>query len=416
MVIHLDDKQNGLWQGGPWEQPAPSFPVPPPVVIPTSRPVLRARRRRRRWPFVVGGLLAFLLIGLLLAVLSGLFPFQPIQFPPYGPPAASDPAQAQEYSTHPPTIPQAPTGTGVTLELLPAGDAALTYSQIYKANAPSIVSINAASGQEYSTGTGVVLTRDGYIVTNAHVVAGADLVQVVFSDNHALEASLVGFDAAEDLAVLKVDGKDLTPARFGDSGLLEQGDPVAAIGDPLGYRSTITDGIVSALDREVTVDGVTMILIQTSAAINFGNSGGALINQYGQVVGITTVKIVTQDGSAEALGFAIPSQRVKYVVDRLIAGEEIRTGVFGITVSTQPVEGGGLSIIHVEPNSDAQAKGILPGDVILSVNGQPIAGTQDLVRAKLALGPGDPVTLTCRRDGVPYTVEVLLIDAEAVSD
>ena len=135
------------------------------------------------------------------------------------------------------------------------------------------------------------------------------------------------------------------------------GDPVAAIGDPLGYRSTITDGIVSALDREVEVDGVTMVLIQTSAAINFGNSGGALINQYGQVVGITTIKIVTDDGSAEALGFAIPSTRVKYVVDALIDGREIQTGVFGFTVITSPTDSGGLEIREVDPASDAYTKG-----------------------------------------------------------
>ena len=226
---------------------------------------------------------------------------------------------------------------------------------------------------------------------------------------------MVGFDSDEDLAVLKVEAEDLTPAEFGDSSSLHIGDPVAALGDPLGYRSTITDGIISALDREVEVDGVTMTLIQTSAAINFGNSGGALINQYGQVVGVTTIKIVTDDGSAEALGFAIPSTRVKYVVDTLIDGGEIRTGVFGFTVNTRLAEGGGLEIRSVDPASDAWAKGVQSGDVILSADGQEISSFQDLSRLKLSRGPGDGVTLTCRRaDGSVYTVEVLLVDADLI--
>ncbi len=148
--------------------------------------------------------------------------------------------------------------------------------------------------------------------------------------------------------------------------------------------------------------GVTMVLIQTSAAINFGNSGGALINQYGQVVGITTIKIVTDDGSAEALGFAIPSRRVKYVVDALIAGEEIRTGVFGFTVSTRPLEGGGLEMISGGPQaSDAAAKGLQAGDIILAANGQTVTTTQDLARLKLSMGPGDVITLTIRRGRRP---------------
>ena len=246
------------------------------------------------------------------------------------------------------------------------------------------------------------------------MVAGAEQVQVVFYDNTVREASLVGFDSDEDLAVLKVDAQGLTPAEFGDSSLLQCGDPVAAIGDPLGYRSTITDGIVSALDREVDVDGSTMVLIQTSAAINFGNSGGALINQYGQVVGITTIKIVTDDGSAEGLGFAIPSTRVKYVVDSLIDGQEIRTGVFGFTVIIRPVSGGGLELQSVDPNSDAYAKGLQPGDIILTANGQEVTSTQDLARLKLSLGPGDMVTLTYLRNGQVYTVDVALVDASDV--
>ena len=215
-------------------------------------------------------------------------------------------------------------------------------------------------------------------------------------------------------ALLKVDAQGLTPAEFGDSSALRIGDPVAAIGDPLGYRSTITDGIVSALNREVDVDGVTMVLIQTSAAINFSNSGGALINQYGQVVGITTVKIVTDDGSTEALGFAIPSVRVKYVADALIAGEEIRTGAFGFTVYTFPSEGGGLELMEVHPSSDAWAKGLRAGDILIAANGQPVTSTQDLTQLKQALGPGDVVTLTYLRDGQSYTVEVALVDAQLV--
>ena len=255
----------------------------------------------------------------------------------------------------------------------------------------------------------MVLTEDGYIITNAHVVAGAKEVRVMFHNNRILPASLVGFHAVEDLAVLKVETSGLTPARFGDSNVLRIGEPVAALGDSLGYRA-FTDGIVSSLDREVEVEEVTMSLIQTTAAINYGNSGGPLLNQYGQVVGINTIKIVTKDGSAEGLGFAIPSRRVKYVADHLIAGEEIKTGRFGFSVNRIPVEGGGLELLEVEENSDAWTKGLLEGDILLEVNGVPIAGFEDLTRIKLGLGPGDVVSFVCERDGKRFTVEVELIE------
>ncbi len=409
----MDNRNDDLWQGGPWEQPSPVCPLPPTFSIPPVRPVLRPRRRRRRWPWFAG-LLSLVLVLCAAAVILGgqtitrIFSYQP-------PSQDGGGYQTQEYSTDPPSIPRAETGTGVTLTLHPDTGETLTYTEIYDKCLPSMVSIEAISSSTYSTGTGIVVTSDGYIVTNAHVVAGASQVRVILWDNEVLDASLVGFDAEEDLAVLKIEAAGLTPAEFGDSSSLRIGDPVAALGDPLGYRSTITDGIISALDREVEVDGVTMVLIQTSAAINFGNSGGALINQYGQVVGVTTIKIVTDDGSAEALGFAIPSTRVKYVVDTLIAGGEIRSGVFGFTVNTRPVEGGGLEIIEVDPASDAYAKGIQAGDVILSANGREVSGTQDLSRIKLSLGPGDGVELTLRRsDGTLYTVEVLLVDTELI--
>ncbi|OUQ78322.1 trypsin-like peptidase domain-containing protein [Flavonifractor sp. An100] len=412
----LDNRNSDLWQGGPWEQPSPSFSPPPAVFLPDgarpARPVLRPRRRRRHlWPFLALGAGVLLGVFLLTGVFFLLTTGGDISL---SPPSGGQPSQTQEYSTQPPSIPRAQTGTGVTLTLSPSSGQTLSYTEIYEKNLPSMVSIEAQTPKEYSTGTGVVLTQDGYIVTNAHVVAGAEQVQVVFYDNTVREASLVGFDSDEDLAVLKVDAQGLTPAEFGDSSLLQCGDPVAAIGDPLGYRSTITDGIVSALDREVDVDGSTMVLIQTSAAINFGNSGGALINQYGQVVGITTIKIVTDDGSAEGLGFAIPSTRVKYVVDSLIDGQEIRTGVFGFTVIIRPVSGGGLELQSVDPNSDAYAKGLQPGDIILTANGQEVTSTQDLARLKLSLGPGDMVTLTYLRNGQVYTVDVALVDASDV--
>ena len=404
----MEHRTDDLWTGGPWEQPA--RPVPPfRRRYPTAgRPVLRVRRRRSRLRVLAALALAALLCAGVLGVGGQLFLLWQ-----YGGPGGNPIVRQEEDSTLPPAIRRAETGTGVTVDLKAAAGEPLAYDRIYQKNVVSMVSIRAESDKTVSSGTGIILTEDGYLITNAHVVAGADRVQAVFWNNRAAQVELVGFNAGEDLAVLKANVTGLTPAEFGSSDALHCGDPVAALGDPLGYRSSITDGIVSALDRDVSMGGGrTMQLIQTSAAINFGNSGGALINQYGQVVGVTTIKIVARDGSTESMGFAIPSVRVKYVVDRLIAGEPVRTAALGITVSTVQADEGGLEVLLVDANSDAAAQGIRPGDVLKEVNGQTITGADVLRRLKLTMAPGDRVTLTWSRDGQSRTAQVAMMDAD----
>lgn len=411
----MEHQSDTLWSGGGWEQRVRVYPTPPAVNIPPRpaqppRPRLQARKKRARSQSY--GLLALIIT---LCVLTFSLGRLSDSFAKIGS-KYLDPDDAQsEYSTDPPSIDRAAVGTGVTVTLLAPTQQTLSYREIYEKNLPSLVSIEGESDKGFNSGTGVILTQDGYIITNAHVVAGTHRVQVMCADNAVYEAALVGFDADEDLAVLKVDADNLQAADFGDSSMLHCGESVAAMGDPLGYRSSITDGIVSALDRQLDMDGVTMTLIQTSAAINFGNSGGALLNEYGQVVGITTIKIVTEDGSAEALGFAIPSQRVKYVVDTLISGQRVRAGVFGFTVLTHPAQQGGLILESVHPKSDAAKKGLQEGDIILTANGMLIASAQDLMRVKLSCGAGDAVTVTYLREGIVYTVDVALVAPEIVS-
>ena len=413
---------NDLWQGGPWEQPSRPVLTPPHIPQPQAqRPVLRVKKKRRSPLIVLAVILAIvaaLALAGLLAWHGGLFSDFSMQFgtAPFDRDDLPFPFPHEEYDYReddmdyatPPSIPAAETGSGVTIPLVAAEGPELSYEEIYNTCAPSIVSITTGSRHGSNTGTGIVLTQDGYLLTNAHVVAGGKYVEVVTFDNLIAEASLVGFDATEDLAVLKVDLTGLTPARFGSSDELRIGEQVAAIGDALGYRSTITDGIVSALDREVDVDDVTMTLIQTSAAINFGNSGGALIDRFGRVVGITTIKIVTGDGSSESMGFAIPSTRVKYVADRLIAGEEILPAALGITVTSLPVDGLGLEVLSVAQGSDALKQGLLEGDLLLKANGLDLTSTQVLTRLKLSRGAGDIITFTVERAGEVFDLDVAL--------
>ena len=296
----------------------------------------------------------------------------------------------------------------------------LSYQQIYDKAIASVVSISCDTG----SGTGVVLSKDGYIVTNCHVVEGAKAIQAVFTDGRVLNATVIGADAVSDLAVLHVQANDLSAAEFGNSDSLRVGDAVAAIGDPLGleFRGTMTDGIVSAINRDVTTEGRTMTLIQTNAALNSGNSGGPLLNCYGQVVGINTMKIgaFTDSAGVEGLGFAIPSTTVKEIVDQLIAQGYVSgrpdPGFSGQTISN--IEQAwyrlpaGVLITQVEDGSAAEKAGITEGDVLLSVDETRVTNTQTLESLLYSYQAGDTVTVILYRGGKQYSVALTLGEAD----
>lgn len=380
-----------LWSGGQWEHPEQPIVLPPKVTIPVARPPIFREKRR-----MTGRKKAFFifLTTILLVLGIGVGSFMTQYLLPKG--ETEEYEQLLFYEEEDPfgQIEQAEIGTGVTLAISTHEGTSLTTSDIYKKCVPSIVSIQSMGLDGISTGTGIVMTEDGYLITNAHVVSGASNVEVMLQNDRVYSAKLVGADADEDLAVLKIEADNLTPAEFGNSDLLECGDMVAAIGDPLGYRTSITEGIVSALDRTVDVDGVFMRLIQTSAPINFGNSGGALINDRGQIVGVTTVKIVSDDGSIDGLGFAIPMNNVKSVVDWLIAGKP----TLGVTVEQRASEKRGLVVVQVEERATAYEAGIRTGDILCSFQGQEVTTIDQLKAARAGVSVGETVTVEIIRN------------------
>ena len=298
----------------------------------------------------------------------------------------------------------------------------ISLQDIYTQSIGSVVSISCTLPGGSSTGTGVILSNNGYIVTNAHVVEDALSISVQLTDDRIFSAETVGRDEISDLAVLLIDAEDLTPAQFGDSAALRVGDTVVAIGDPLGveFRGTYTDGIVSAINRDVDMNGRTMTLIQTNAALNSGNSGGPLINCYGQVIGINTMKIgaFTDKAGVEGLGFAIPSATVKDIVDQLIAQGYVSgrptLGIEGETLSTfyqhyyrLPA---GLYITHVDRFSDAYSKGIEDGDILMSVNDERITTMDQLKAAIYNLEVGQKVDTIIFRGGQQYLLELTLME------
>ena len=225
-------------------------------------------------------------------------------------------------------IPRAEDRPTATFSMQSASEEELTLQELYEKCAPSIVSISAYKGKNvgFFWGSGVVIREDGLVLTNTHVLEDCDRAVVTLDDGSEYEAELIGADSISDIALLKIDAKGLTAAEMGESNVLRVGDRVAAIGNPLGedFRNTLTDGIISAIERGMTYNGRSMTLLQTNTAINEGNSGGALFNLYGQVIGITNMKMMSSYSSIEGIGFAIPSATVQSVVRVLVRDGEVR--------------------------------------------------------------------------------------------
>ena len=323
--------------------------------------------------------------------------------------------QAESSEPEAVTIPTYPTGEGAELRVEAAGGTELTAQEIYRLVNPSVVTVLAQLEDGVSVGTGVIFTQDGYILTNYHVVAGGRECSVTLDSGRGYEANYVAGDAENDLAVLKVDLTGLPAASFGDSDALTVGDKVYAIGNPLGVelRGTLTDGIVSAINRDVWVEGRTMTLIQTNAALNSGNSGGPLINIYGQVVGINTIKMSSAYSSVEGLGFALPISSIQRMVNDLLAcGQVLPEPELGVSVLQTGVrleeDLWGIEVIEVNTGSAAEKAGVRTGDFIVSAAGTEITSSQDLLRVRRQFYVGDRMPLTLWRDGERIEVTLLL--------
>lgn len=381
----------------------------PASMRPAPAPVPTSRRRRKR------GLLIFLAVLLVAAILAGvsfwLSSQRPVRQDPWQPSEDAQPAEI--------TIPTHPWGQGVTLPLEEAHGEELTIQEVYQKVNPSVVLVSAQLKDGVSMGTGVIFTTDGYVLTNYHVIEGGQDCAITLDTGYTYAAKYVAGDRDRDLAVLKTDETGLPAAEFGNSDDLTVGDTVYAIGNPLGYelRGTLTDGIVSAINRDVVVNDKVMTLIQTNAALNFGNSGGPLINVYGQVIGINTIKMGSEFSSIEGLGFAIPSVSVEYMVgDLLTYGALQPEPVLGITVGTLPITTAdghvGLEVFTVTPGTPAGRLDIREGDVLLTAGDEPLDSSDELLQVRNRCQIGDELTITLWRDGeiLEFT---LLLDQEA---
>ncbi len=432
-----------------WYRAAPARPAPPPPLSaggPSPQPDRRRRKRTKIISLSVCG--ALLCAALVVAVWQGdlarrlrdLSAARAYRYGDsfgydFGAGAEDEQTPADDYEDYRDyfanyytgsneiDLPAADIGTGVTLDLRAQQGDELSMQEIYDRVSPAVVGITTyLDGEEYSWGTGVVFTADGYIITNTHILQGCNGAQIMFPDGRSFDAQLVGADEASDIAVLRIeDGESLPFAEFGRSASLHVGDEVVAIGNPLGkdYTGTMTNGIISAIDRNVTYEGHTMTLLQTNAALNEGNSGGPLINAQGQVIGITNMKIMSSYfTTVEGIGFAIPSSVVKQIADQLIeTGLVPGNPTIGIVAGPVGTEAmmlyelpEGLYVTEVSEGSDALEKGLRAGDVITAVNGEHVTSVAQVNEIKDGMEVGDVVTVSVYRDGERLELEIALVD------
>jgi serine protease Do len=315
------------------------------------------------------------------------------------------------------SIADAATKPGTTKE-------ALSIMKIAAQGKPAVVAINTEttitdpfgqSGIGQAAGSGFILTADGYIVTNFHVIDGSQKISVTLDSGKIFVASVVGSDSQNDIAVLKIDSQNLPTVVLGYSDDLEVGELAVAIGNPLGKLSgTVTAGIISALDREITIDNQTMKLLQTDAAINAGNSGGALFNSFGEVIGINTAK--NAGTGIEGLGFAIPIDHAKPIIESLINYGYVqgrpKMGVYTEDITAEMADfynlHEGVYVVQVATNGAADKAGIKKGDIIIAANGQKTLTTEAVNNVKANLKPGDVMKLTIVRDGKEIQISLTL--------
>lgn len=293
----------------------------------------------------------------------------------------------------------------------------LTTPEVVQKVTPSVVGVSCNTPVGKSTGSGIIMTSDGYIITNAHVVADATEVSALLSDGTEYEAEIIGSDRRTDLALIKISPSEaLVPAEFGDSDDLLVGETVVAIGNPLGFDfyGSATSGIISGLNRTLTIEDRTLNLIQTDAAINGGNSGGPLVNSYGQVIGINSAKVSTT--VAEGMGFSIPINEAIPIIDDLLTSGYVTgrplIGITGFDIDEQvsayygfPV---GVYIAQLYEGSPADNAGLAVGDVIIGINGREITTMNELNEIKSKYKPGDAVTLEISRNSEKSAVRVIL--------
>ena len=310
-------------------------------------------------------------------------------------------------------------------------DKLMSAAEVYAANVNSTVGITTSITTNFwgyqttsaASGSGFIISDDGYILTNHHVIEDSSAISVALFDGTAYDAKVIGYDASNDIAVLKVEAEGLEPVVLGDSDNMNVGDSVVAIGNPLGELTfSLTSGAVSAVDREVTLSGnITMDLIQTDCAINSGNSGGALFNLYGEVIGITNAKYSSSTGEAsiDNIGFAIPINDIMPIVESIIEKGYIAKPYIGVSILDVSAEAQaygipvGAAVQAVTEGGPARKAGLQVNDVITAANGQAITSSSDRVEFVGGCEPGDVVTLTVYRMG--QTIELKLTVEEQIS-